>query len=350
MLIPFFKPCLALASLSLAMSGCVPANAGAATLQPGALPVGSCINLGSELVSRRDDRNGGFAITEADFRRIADAGYETVRIPVKWEDKSDPKPPHRIDQAWLDHVQGFVDMAMKHDLKVIIDSHFFESFHNDPFGQRDWHAAVWSQIATRFADYPDDRLWFELENEPHGKIDNANLLEVFAPSYKAVRKVSPQRPIILGSFPWSGVGSLETRQLFDDRYVYPTIHYYTPFVFTHQRAHWLKRPEVQKKRAFPIGNDLRRLDQDAALIRAYTARTGKVPHIGETGAYEPTIAREQRNTYIRLVHEKLGPAVSGICMWAYVNNFRLYDNKREQWVPGILEAQGLTPRNGKAHD
>ena len=53
-----------------------------------ALPVGTCINMGNMLEPEREGMWGGAPIAAEDFARIKAAGFETVRIPVRWHNKT----------------------------------------------------------------------------------------------------------------------------------------------------------------------------------------------------------------------------------------------------------------------
>jgi len=60
--------------------------------------------------------------------------------------------------------------------------------------------AIWTQIAARFADY-DDRLAFEVYNEPHVmSVDSLNAMN--AAVHTIVRANNPDRTIILGGLQW----------------------------------------------------------------------------------------------------------------------------------------------------
>ena len=334
----------ALTVAAIFLTGC----AAAPPLQPAgpglagrALPVGTCINMGNTFEYGQAGPGGGPNGDRADFDRIAAAGFETVRIPVRWDNHSDAKPPHTIDPVWLDRVQKAVDDALGAGLNVILNSHHFQPIYSDPVGTAPWHGAVWTQVAARFAKYPEDRLWFELENEPHDKFDNANLLATLGPAFEAVRASNPTRAVILGGGNWSGIDSLADLPMFDDPNVWPTFHYYEPFAFTHQGAAWVAPDIPPVGRTYPEAGDAERLASDVAKIRAYVSRTGKIPFMGETGAYEAHIPLATRAAYTKAVHDAFAPLGVGICTWAYANTFPFYDAKAGRWMPGMRAALGL---------
>ena len=158
---------------------------------PGAaagLPVGTCINLGNHLDMPSRDQWGGKNLGKPDFTRIRRAGFDTVRIPVNWYRHADARAPYTIDPAWFDVVDKRVDEALAAGLNVIFNSHYFELDHADPEKGRDPLAGVWAQVARHYADRSEVRLWFEIENEPHDRLTNANLMASLGPALAEIRR------------------------------------------------------------------------------------------------------------------------------------------------------------------
>jgi endoglucanase len=311
---------------------------------PRSLPAGACINMGNQLEAQAETAHGGVAIEASDFKRIRAAGFTTVRIPVRWSDKTGEGPGYAIDPKWMARVTEVVDQALAANLNVILNDHHFNALDDDPAANSAKLAAIWAQVAPHFADRPTSRLWFEIENEPHEKLTNAILNETLAPALKAIRASNPDRPVVIGGDNWSGIDSLATLELPDDANVYPTFHYYEPFDFTHQGAGWVQPKPPALGRVYGSAADAQRLVTDTAKIKAYVARTGLVPFMGETGAYDAHISLAQRVQYTRAVHDAFTPLGVGICAWAYTNTFPYYDHKAKRWLPGLRGAAGL-PEN-----
>ncbi len=331
---------LASCAIIVAAFGANPAAA-QTTAAPAVLPVGACMNIGNTLEPPRESAWGGQPVTADDFARIKKAGFQTIRLPVRWHNKSSATPPHAIDPVWMDRVAAAVDQALAAGLNVILNSHHFDPIHDDPAGVSRWHGAVWEQISARFVGYPENKLWFELENEPHKKFDNSNLLQTLAPAYQAVRSRHPTRPVIYGGGNWSGIDSLATLPLPEDANVYPTFHYYEPFDYTHQGADWVEPAPPKPGRRYGTQADAARLKADLAKIETYAARTGKVPFMGETGAYDLHSPTGERAAYARAVHDAFAPTGMGMCLWGYANTFPIWDRKSGNWLPGMLAAIGL---------
>ncbi len=105
---------------------------------------------------------------------VAEAGFNTIRVPVSYLSKIDDSNNYTIDSAWLDRIQEVVDYCYKADLYVIINIHGdgYNSINGgwllvngeDQAKIQEKYKAVWKQIAERFKDY-DEHLIFESMNE-----------------------------------------------------------------------------------------------------------------------------------------------------------------------------------------
>ncbi len=111
--------------------------------------------------------------TQAMFKALKEAGFETVRIPVSWHNHMTDVEAHTIDPEWMDRVAEIVDYALDEDLYVIVNIHhdngsdkglyYPDSAHLEE--AKDYIGTVWTQVADRFTDY-DEHLIFEGMNEP----------------------------------------------------------------------------------------------------------------------------------------------------------------------------------------
>ena len=301
-------------------------------------PVHRCVNLANALESPHEGQ-WGRTIADDDLATVARAGFDSVRLPVAWSAHAGRSAPYAIDPALFARVAHVVDAALAAGLRIVVDDHNYDALFTDPAGERDRLAGIWRQVAARFAAAPRDRLWFEIENEPHGRLTNANLMATLGPALAAIRATNPDRPVVIGGEGWSGVGSLATLALPADPSIVPTFHYYEPFAFTHQGAGWVK-PMQPLGRVYGGPDDAARLAGDVAKVRAFVRRDGRVPLMGEYGAYE-TAALGQRSAYYRAVSTAFDAAGVGGCAWAFVNTFPLHETAGGDWLPGMLAALGL---------
>ena len=213
--------------------------------------LGRGINFGNSLEAPREG-DWGAGLDAEYFRIVADAGFDHVRLPVSWAGYADTSAPYTIpdgidpnivDQPYSniwERVDWAIDQAEANDLMIIVNMHHYDEAHLDPAGHRDRLIAMWSQIATRYAD-AGSHVLFELFNEPNGQfteqpeIWNELLLDLLA----TVRETNPTRPVVVGPVGFNNIDFLDDLALPDDDYLIATVHLYEPFSFTHQGAEWI---------------------------------------------------------------------------------------------------------------
>ena len=101
---------------------------------------------------------------------VKGCGFNVIRIPVTWYNHMDPNT-YEIDSEWLDRVHEVVDFTLDDNTYVIINSHhdtgtdgWLHASNNNIDQKKAIFQAMWTQVATSFADY-DDNLLFEGFNE-----------------------------------------------------------------------------------------------------------------------------------------------------------------------------------------
>lgn len=298
------------------------------------LPIGKCVNMGNHLEAPSEGE-WGRAIADDDFQIIKAAGFDSVRIPVKWSSHAMESAPYTIDPAFMARVRHVVALAEAQGLGVVLNMHHYDELTSDPAAHSARFAGLWKQIAAEFRT-AGPKVWFELINEPMNKLNHSNLLAVLNPALAEVRATNPTRPVIVGGENWSGVPSLATLPLPNDPYVVPTFHTYDPFNFTHQGATWVN-PAPPLGRTFGSDADYQELNANLQRVKEYIARTGRVPFIGEYGAIDhPQVPLEQRIEYYRTVSAAYASIGVQSCAWGYTNTFRL--RQGNAWVPGMIEA------------
>lgn len=102
------------------------------------------------------------------IKAIKDAGFNTVRIPTAWFSHA---KNGQISKAWIDTVQTVVDMCLKENMYVILNSHWDTGWLEDNvFAESEEYVTklqknFWSHIADRFKEY-DEHVIFASANEP----------------------------------------------------------------------------------------------------------------------------------------------------------------------------------------
>ncbi|MBR4826457.1 MAG: glycoside hydrolase family 5 protein [Bacteroidales bacterium] len=206
---------------------------------------------------------GNPKVTAEAIKKVREAGFTTIRIPVTWLAKIGPEPDYRIDSQWMARVTEVVGYARSAGFdNIIIDTHHDED-HDDNHWQDLKNAAkdkvlnekikkeitaVWTQIAENFKD-AGDWLQFEGFNElndggwghskefkanPHQQCDVLNeWLQVFVDAVRATGGNNATR--------WLSVPSYCANPTFCKYLVLPddpagrlmvSVHYYDPSDYT----------------------------------------------------------------------------------------------------------------------
>jgi endoglucanase len=299
--------------------------------------IGACVNMGNHL-EPPNEGDWGRPINKTDFADIAAKGFKTVRLPVRFSGHAGTSAPYTIDAKFMNRVVEVVDQARAAKLRVILDLHNYDELMADPAANTARFVGLWKQIAARFSGY-DDNLWFELMNEPHKNLTNANLLTVFNPALAEIRSTNPNRKVVIGGEFWSGIRSLATLPFPDDRNIIATFHYYEPFNFTHQGATWVD-PSPPLGATFGSAADLDRVNQDVQKAKDFMQRTGRPVFIGEFGAHS-TVSRPERAAYYKAINDAYKAAKIDGCVWGYANAFPIRDPDTGEWYQEMLSAIGL---------
>ncbi|WP_416878533.1 glycoside hydrolase family 5 protein [Litorimonas sp.] len=296
-----------------------------------------CINMGNAL-DAPNEGEWGHTIEESSFRKIKEAGFDTVRIPVRWSAHTAEGPDYTIDPEFFARVTEVLDQALAQDLQVILNIHHFEELNENPKGNFEKFMSLWSQIAARYASLPDS-VYFEILNEPNQNLGGDLMRTMLIEAFQLIRKTNPTRILILGGENWSGIDSLPSIPAIEDPNQVYTFHYYDPFEFTHQKAGWtdLKDSGVVK---WGSAEDKKALKDAAAYARQVQDETGIPLFLGETGAYEKAPYEDVVN-YTKHTRQAFEEAGIAWCVWNFTATFPFYDSSAQRWDKAKLSALGL---------
>jgi len=331
---------LVLAGLACATFAGAPLSASADTFN-----TQRCMNMGNALDAPREGL-WGHTIDADSFRVIAEAGFDTVRIPVRWSAHTSDGPDYVIDAPFFDRVTDVIDQALSHDLQVILNVHHFNDLNEDPDGNRAKFLAIWQQIATRYQDLPNS-VYFEIVNEPNKAFKGDLMREIVTEAFEQIRETNPTRILIMGGDNWSGLKSLPSIPVIDDPNQVHTFHYYDPFEFTHQKASWT---ELKDSPTTHWGSQADRAELSAAAKTARQAQEdlGFPVFLGEIGANEKA-PHDDIVRYTRETTEAFEDAGIAWCVWNFTATFPFYDSEAAQWDEPKLAALGLAA-NGASVD
>ncbi len=296
------------------------------------------VNMGN-MLEAPNEGDWGLTVHEEYFDLIQQAGFDFVRLPVRWNAHAEESAPYTIDPAFFRRIDEVVGWALKRNLTIIIDFHHYEELMSDPWDHKDRFLAIWKQIAEHYKDHPPTVL-FELLNEPSDQIDAAMWNQYASEALSIVRESNPTRDVIIGPVQWNSFNWITTLDVPNDSRLIFTFHYYEPFHFTHQGAEWVG-PESQGW----LGTTWDATDAEKAeitsnfdLVADWAKRHGNVRILlGEFGAYSQgdMASRVRWTTYVRSEAERHGFAWA---YWEFGSGFGAYDPDAHQWRGKLLKA------------
>lgn len=255
---------------------------------------------------------------------ISDLGFNHIRIPIRWETRTNANPPYTVSATFLKRIKQVVDSALNNGLHAIINMHHQDALFDNPDGQKARFLAQWKQISAYFKDYPDS-LVFEILNEPHDKMTAEKWNVFMAEALDTIRVDNPDRIVLVAPAEWGGLGGLPTLQLPDDDNIILTVHYYNPFRFTHQGAEWVDGSDAWLGTEWNDSETERMVvEQEFAPLVAFE-KTHHIPvHIGEFGAYNKAkmFYRKKWTTYISRYLETLNWSWA---YWEFSAGFGIYN-------------------------
>lgn len=295
------------------------------------------INFGN-MLEAPNEGEWGLTVQEEYFDLVKEAGFDFVRLPVRWNSHAEQEWPYAVDPAFFARVDEVVNWALERDLAIIVDFHHYEEMAWDPWSHKDRLLGIWQQVAEHYQDYPSSVL-FELLNEPNDQLNaslwNQYLVEVLP----VVRETNPTRDVVIGPVHWNAYDWISTLDVPDDEHLIVTFHYYLPFQFTHQGAEWVGA-EAQRW----LGTSWEASDAEKAEIRAHfdsvaawAERRNVRILLGEFGAYSraPQDSRVRWTDYVAREAESQGFAWA---YWELASGFGVYDPEANVWREDLLKA------------
>ena len=304
------------------------------------LPFRRGVNLGNALEAPTEGA-WGLVIADEWMSIIRNAGFDHIRLPVRWSAHTGREAPYTIDPTFLARVDHVLDLALDADLGVILNVHHYEEMATDPLAHQERLEAIWRQLSVYFADQPDT-VAFELMNEPNGAAD-AQWGSLWPPLYDIVRESDPDRLICVTGANWSSAGSLSIltlpeRAVTDER-VFATFHFYEPFSFTHQNAEWVKGADAWGGTLWN-GTTLQQKAITRAMdqVVAWQEKNGNIPVLlGEFGAYSAADpeSRARWTAFVAREAERRGFAWT---YWEFASGFGVYGKSSKKYDAMLLEA------------
>jgi endoglucanase len=216
-------------------------------------------------------------------------------------------------------VDKAIAMLTSAGLDVVLDIHpepdFMEALEEGGDAE-DRFVAFWAALAKHYKDAPKDTLVYELLNEPQYYKHSDRYNRLVARLMLAIRAQDDGRLVIIGTpgvtdmSPTQLVTALETLDLVDDPNIAYDVHYYLPYIITHQGIHMgFEKTQIRNFREVPYPSSL----VDKAKVKL-APEADKDAAMGEVDDYvADNWNRTRINSYIQ-------PAAE----WAKAHHVRLF--------------------------
>ncbi|CDZ25872.1 glycoside hydrolase family 5 protein [Neorhizobium galegae] len=313
--------------------------------------LGRGVNFGGTLEAPSEGAWGGRLSTEL-FTAVRQGGFQTIRLPVRFSSHAAISEPYKLDEAFMRRVDFAINNALSRGLNIIIDFHHYHEMDGDALEaeevaigvekSRERFLAIWEQLARRYQSLPNDKVLFEIYNEPHGKTEEV-WNELLGKALAVIRKTNPHRFLIVDPAEWSTAWGLKKLAIpADDRRLIVTIHNYAPFKFTMQGASWIEgsRPWLGTSCCENVQIEEIRTPLDMAV--EWGKKNDRPIFVGEFGsnslAYYP-----DRVTYTRIMREEIERRGMSWAYWDFASHeFGPWDPTTKSWLPELHEA--LVPK------
>jgi endoglucanase len=308
-------------------------------------------------------------INENDVRFIDSIGYDHVRIPLDekemWDSTGMP-----IKEAFK-CLTNCLEWCKKYDLRAIVDLHIVKAHHfnagndgtinilwTDSLAQENF-VNLWVKLSGVLKSYPNNMVAYEILNEAVAP-DHEDWNKLVNKAVIAIRKLEPDRVLVIGANMWQTASNLQYLKLPDgDKNIILSFHTYSPLAFTHYKADWNQMKYYNGPVHYPgqiISNEEYKKYVDTsntALLNqiADTRDTFNIQRLievfksgieyaksknlqlycGEFGCL-PTVDRKDRLAYYTDMISALEKNNIAWCNWEYKGDFGIFFFDREKKV------------------
>lgn len=299
--------------------------------------LGRGINLGNALEAPQEGA-WGMKLEAEFFQKIKEAGFNSLRLPIRWSAHAGTGAPFTIDPVFFQRVDWAIEQALSRGLAAAINFHHFEEIFNAPEQNEERFLALWQQVAQRYRRQPD-RLFFEILNEPHNQLTPERWQKLFPKVLQVIRRDNPDRLVIIGPGQWNNLNQLDKLVLpVEDRRLIVTFHYYSPFPFTHQNAGWVKGSSKWKGTTWKGTAEQRAaLGKDFERAAAWGQKHRRPLYLGEFGAYAAA-DMESRALWTRAVAREAEKHSMSWAYWEFGAGFGAYDRQAHSWRTPLVNA------------
>jgi endoglucanase len=294
------------------------------------------VNIGNAL-DAPSPGEWGVEIRQDYFDEIRHAGFNTVRLPVRFSAHIQAQPPYKVDDSFLQIVKSAVDDGLGSDLYVILDLHHFDELMEKPEENEEKFLALWDQISRNFSSYPEN-LYYEILNEPSKELSPQRWNDLLLRIIRVIRINDPNRTIIVDTAEYASIEVLKSLKLPADENLVVTFHLYSPFEFTHQGAGWVEGSRKWMGKKWNGEKDEKAQISSILDEAAAWSSSRKIPIvIGEFGTIE-LADKESRLRWTGYVAREAEKRDIGWIYWQFCSNFAVYSCTDNHWDTDILGA------------
>jgi endoglucanase len=361
--------CFAVVACAAVLAGCIPIPVVAKVGPPPVAGLKRGINAGNALDAPSEGAWGP-KLDEEYFDYIAAAGFDHVRIPVRFNAHAAAEAPYTVDPTFFARVDWAVDQAQMRGMTAIVDFHHYEDLMAEPDAHAQRFVGIWKQIAARYRSRPSSVI-LELLNEPTKNLTADKWNALLAQALAAVRAIDPTRQVIVDSVFWAAAKELPNLVLpAGDPHLIGSFHTYQPILFTHQGmswmtaeyqttgivfpgpppkpvapvpgaravswvAQWFERYNTSPAAQNPSGPTT--IQEEFEFARAFVERTHLPIYLGEFGVGD-VADQASRVRWIRMVRKEAERRGIGWCAWDDSGNVKVFDRASKRWEEDLKDA------------
>jgi endoglucanase len=309
------------------------------------------------------------------LRELRNSGLTHVRLPVPAERLMRRFASGNEREELLRELGRAVEELKSIGYSISLDLHpgdrFNQLHREDPGASMEEMKSAWADLAQVIRNFPADRVFAELLNEPDLKADRWQTEVEDLAAY--VRQLLPDTTLIIGPVNWQRADSLPAFRPLTDLNIVYAIHFYDPMVFTHQ-GHWDPNDPLHSVKGLPYPIDAgdpavqeirRRLSNERSLAAletldhaiaasagiekwlepaaAWQRRFSRPIIINEFGVLKSGAPRDSRLRWLSAVTAYAGEHCWGWTHWELAQGFGLVNDATGKPDPGVLRAL-LGPR------
>lgn len=276
------------------------------------------INLGNTF---EPPTEGGWNNPKAEeyyFDLYKNAGFDCVRIPVRWDAYTGKTSPYKVTETYLNRVEQVIDWGLERGLFIVVNTHHDDWIKNSySETNKTRFDSIWSQIAVRFKD-KSEKLIFEIINEPHG-MTKQNNDDLHARVLSIIRKTNPTRLVIFQGNNWGGSDDLIAAAIPNDKFIIGSFHSYDPYQFG-----------LEGQGTWGSASDYNQLENKFKSVSSWSAKNNIPVFLGEFGSLKKCDFNSRMRHYRAYV--ELSQKYGFACMaWDDGGDFRIMERQQKGW-------------------